>query len=121
MRAFGSNMITLEDCVGLCRLTEEEVLALAEHEHLPEIAATALAEYLLSQEHGSEKILEMIVDNIRQAQLTGDKEHVVTLLRVLHHFLKAHPEARPSVHPWSKRFLKLRHHSLPPSGKMTAT
>jgi hypothetical protein len=37
MRAFGSNMITLEDCVGLCRLTEEEVLALAEHEHLPEI------------------------------------------------------------------------------------
>ena len=121
MRAFGSNMITLEDCVGLCRLTEEEVLALAEHEHLPEIAATALAEYLLSQEHGSEKILEMIVDNIRQAQLMGDKEHVVTLLRVLHHFLKAHPEARPSVHPWSKRFLKLRYHSLPPSGKMTAT
>ncbi len=120
MRAFGSNMITLEDCVGLCRLTEEEVLALAEHEHLPEIAATALAEYLLSQEHGSEKILEMIVDNIRQAQLTGDKEHVVTLLRVLHHFLKAHPEARPSVHPWSKRFLKLRYHSLPPSGKMSA-
>ena len=36
-------MITLEDCVGLCGLTEEEVLAIAEHEHLPEIAATALA------------------------------------------------------------------------------
>jgi hypothetical protein len=48
-------MITLEDCVGLCGLTEEEVLAIAEHEHLPEIAATALAEYLLSQEQGSKK------------------------------------------------------------------
>ena len=36
-------MITLEDCLGLCGLTEEEVLAIAEHEHLPEIAATALA------------------------------------------------------------------------------
>ena len=46
-------MITREDCVGLCGLTEEEVLAIAEHEHLPEIAATALAEYLLSQEQGS--------------------------------------------------------------------
>ena len=34
-------MITLEDCIGLCGLTEEEVLAIAEHEHLPEIAATA--------------------------------------------------------------------------------
>jgi hypothetical protein len=98
-------MITLEDCIGLCGLTEEEVLAVAEHEHLPEIAATALAQYLLSQEHGSEKVLDMIVDDIRQAQLiTGDKEHVVTLLHVLHHFLKTHPEARPSHHPWSKRF-----------------
>jgi len=34
-------MIRLEDCIGLCGLTEEGVLAIAEHEHLPEIAATA--------------------------------------------------------------------------------
>ena len=53
-------MISLEDCVGLCGLTEEEVLAIAEHEHLPEIAATALAAYLLSQKHGSEKVLGMM-------------------------------------------------------------
>jgi hypothetical protein len=71
-------MITLEDCIGLCGLTEEEVLAIAEHEHLPEIAATALAEYVLSLEHGSEKVRDMIVDDIRQAQLNrADKEHVV--------------------------------------------
>ena len=50
-----ANMITLEDCIGLCGLTEEEVLAIAEHENLPELAATALAQYLLSQQHGSEK------------------------------------------------------------------
>ena len=82
-------MITLEDCIGLCGLTEEEVLAIAEHEHLPEIAATALAQYLSSLEHGSEKVRDMIVDDIRQAQLNGvDKEHVLTLLHVLHHFLK---------------------------------
>ena len=60
---FGTNMITLQDCVGLCGLTEEEVLAIAEHEHLPEIAATAFAAYLLSQKHGSEKVLDMIVDH----------------------------------------------------------
>jgi hypothetical protein len=98
-------MITLQDCVGLCGLTEEEVLAIAEHEHLPEIAATALAEYLLSQEHGSEKVRDMIVDDIRQAQFTsGNKEKVLMLLHVLHHFLKTHPEARPPNHPWSNRF-----------------
>ena len=33
-------MNTLEDCLGLCDLTEAEVLAIAEHEHLPEIAAS---------------------------------------------------------------------------------
>ena len=96
-------MITLEDCVGLCGLTEEEVLAIAEHEHLPEIAATALAQYLLSQQHGSEKVRDMIVDDIRQAQQRGDKQHVLTLLHVLHHFLKTHPEAEPAQHPWSAR------------------
>ena len=97
-------MITLEDCIALCGLTEEEVLAIAEHEHLPEIASTALAEYLLSQERGSEKVRDMIVDDIRQAQLRGDRKHVLTLLHVLHHFLRSHPEARPPDHPWSKRF-----------------
>jgi hypothetical protein len=100
-----ANMITLQDCVGLCGLTEEEVLAIAEHEHVPEIVATALAEYLLSQEHGSEKVRDMIVDDIRQAQLTsGNKEKVLMLLHVLHHFLKTYPEARPPNHPWSNRF-----------------
>ena len=65
----GNNyVITLEDCIGMCGLTEDEVLAIAEHEHLPEIAATALAHYLLSREHGSEEIRDMIVDDIREAQ-----------------------------------------------------
>jgi hypothetical protein len=97
-------MITLEDCIAFCGLTEEEVLAIAEHEHVPEVAATALAQYLLSQQHGTEHVREMIVDDIRQAQRRGNREHVLTLLHVLHHFLKTHPEAAPPCHPWSRRF-----------------
>ena len=27
----------------------------------------------------------------------------LTLLHVLHHFLKTHPEAEPSQHPWRER------------------
>jgi hypothetical protein len=88
-------MITLEDCIAFCGLTEEEVLAIAEHEHRPEIVACALAEYLLDQEHGPEKIRDMIVDDVRAAQARGDAKHVRTLLHVLHHFLKAHPQALP--------------------------
>ena len=97
-------MISLEDCVALCGLTEEQVLAIAEHEHLPEIAATALAQYLLKREHGMEKIRDMIVDDIRRAQQRQDKAHILTLLHVLHHFLKSHPEVCPSQHPWSKLY-----------------
>ena len=88
-------MICLEDCLALCGLSDEEVLAIAEHEHLPEIAAAALAQYLLNQEHGAEKIRDMIIDDVRTAQARGDRQHVQTLLHVLHHFLKGHPEARP--------------------------
>jgi hypothetical protein len=66
-------MITLEDCVTLCGLTEDEVLAIAEHEHLPEIAAAALAEYLTQQEHGTEKIRDMIVDDLHASQARRDR------------------------------------------------
>ncbi len=97
-------MISLHDCIGLCGLTEEEILAIAEHEHMPEIAAAAFSSYISHQPKGAEIILNMIVDDIRQAQVRGDSEHVRSLLHVLHHYLKSHPEAKPAVHPWSSRF-----------------
>ena len=97
-------MITLEDCLGFCDLTEEEVLAIAEHEHMPEIAAIAYGEYLLHKEHGTQAICRMIVDDIRAAQLRNDRAHVQTLLHVLHHFIRAHPEAAPKQHPWHTVF-----------------
>ena len=95
-------MITLEDCLGFCDLTEEEVLAIAEHERLPEIAAIALGQYLVEQEHGLEKVFVMIAEDIRAAQAKNDREHVQALLHVLHHFIRAHPEVAPKAHPWSR-------------------
>lgn len=97
-------MITLEDCVAFCGLTEEEVLAIAEHERLPEIAAAAVASYLVHQEHGLEKVRDMIVEDIRAGQERGDREHVRVLLHVLHHFLRTHSNIRPQQHPWSRCF-----------------
>jgi hypothetical protein len=85
-------MITLEDCIALCGLTEAEVLAIAEHEHVPEIAAAALAEYLLKQRRGADKIHRMIVEDIRAALRRGDRKHAGELFAALRHFLKEHPE-----------------------------
>lgn len=87
-------MITIDDCIAMCGLTEEEVLAIAEHEHVPEIAAAGLAEYLLDRDdHGAEKIRDMIVDDIRQAMARGDEAHARDLFQVLRHFVTTHPEA----------------------------
>ncbi len=94
-------MITLDDCIALCGLSKEEVLAIAEHEHIPEIAATGLAKYLLMSDDGPQKIENMIVDDIRAAQGMGDRAHTVNLLHVLHHFLRQYPQACPRSHPWS--------------------
>ncbi len=94
-------MISLEDCIGLCDLTEEEILAIAESQHVPDIIATSLGQSLVDAEGGTDKIFGMIVEDIRVAQAKGDRKHVQELLHVLHHFIRNHPESAPSVHPWT--------------------
>ena len=86
-------MITLEDCIALCGLTEQEVKAIAEHEEVPEMAAAAMARYLLNKPHGAEEIRDMMRDDIRAALSRGDKDHASELLMVLRHFMVTHPEA----------------------------
>jgi hypothetical protein len=90
-------MISLEDCIALCGLDENEILAIAEHEHIPEIAAAALAGYLVRQPHGGEKIRTMIIDDIRKALDERRINHAAELFMALRHFLQEHPEARTGL------------------------
>lgn len=85
-------MISLQDCIGLCGLTQEEVDAIADHEHVPEMVAAALASYLNRSPQGLEKVRDMIVDDIRIAREQSDPQRASHLLHTLHHFLRAHPE-----------------------------
>jgi hypothetical protein len=89
-------MISLEDCIALCGLTADEVAAIGEHEHIPDVAAAALANYLLKQVAGSERIRMMIVDDIKQALDNGRIDHAAELFMALRHFLSEHPDARPA-------------------------
>jgi hypothetical protein len=90
-------MVSLEDCIAFCGLNEDEVAAISEHEHIPEIAATALADYLLKQPHGGETIRTMIIDDIHGALDAGRVKHAQELFMALRHFLDQHPEARVGV------------------------
>ena len=87
-------MITMKDCIDMCGLTEKEVMAIAEHEHVPEMASAAMARYLLKKPGGAEQIRDMMRDDIHAALSRSDKDHASELLIVLRHFLATHPEAQ---------------------------
>ena len=48
-------MLTLQDCIELSELSEEEILAIAEHEHLPEMVAVEMGNYLTHTASGERK------------------------------------------------------------------
>jgi hypothetical protein len=84
-------MISFEDCIGLCGLDAQEVSAIAEHEHVPEIAAATLARYLMSHKGGAESIRQIFIDDIRSASQAGNHLHAAELVSGLRHFLSLHP------------------------------
>jgi len=84
-------MLTLEDCIALCDLSEEEVLAIAEHEHIPEIAAAEMASYLMHCPDGELCIKAMIRDDIARAIANGNRVRELTLKALLRNFVLQHP------------------------------
>jgi len=90
-------MLTYEDCLGLCELTEEEVEAIAEHEHIPSIVATEMGNYLIHEDNGVPKIRRIILEDIEMAEKRGDTQHVLVLKLTLKHFVDTHPSASNSA------------------------
>lgn len=72
------------------------MLAIAEHEHVPEIVAAGMANYLMHEACGPDTVRHMIVDDIRRANERGDHRHAHSLLVCLKKFLEEHPEAIPA-------------------------
>ncbi|MEQ8966217.1 MAG: hypothetical protein RID91_10355 [Azospirillaceae bacterium] len=91
-------MLTLEDCIALSTLTAEEIDAIAEHEHIPEIVAAELGAYLVTTASGERRIKRMIRDDIEHARAHGDFAHAARLKLVLKHFIAMHRPA-PAAAP----------------------
>jgi len=89
-------MLTLLDCIALSDLTAEEVDAIAEHEHVPEVIATELGCYLVHCPDGQQKIKAIIRDDIGAARSRGDIRRAAELKLVLRHFVK-HCRANPEL------------------------
>jgi hypothetical protein len=83
-------VLTFEDCLGLCELSEDEIRAIAEHEHLPQIVALELGNTLIRGPGGELLVSHMVIDDIRAAEQRGDLVHAARLKKTLRHFIEAH-------------------------------
>ena len=86
-------MLTVQDCLEMCELTEEEVRAIAQHEHIPEVVAAELGNYLVHTNQGEQRIEHMIVDDIDEAREAGNVQRAAELKLVLKHFAETHAPA----------------------------
>jgi hypothetical protein len=84
-------MLSLEDCLALCDLSEEEVLAIAQHEHIPEMAAAQLGNYLVHTPEGEMRIKSIIRDDIANARSHGKGPQELALKLLLRNFVRQHP------------------------------
>lgn len=87
-------MITFEDCLAFCELTEEEIDAIAEHEHLPETVALELGSCLIHGPDGEVRVRRIILDDIGAAQRRGDLVHAARLKQTLRRFIEQHPACK---------------------------
>lgn len=87
-------MLSIEDCIAMSELTADEVAAIAEHEHIPEIVAAEMGSYMMLSADGSACLQRFILDDIAVAQAHGHVEHAAKLKLVLKHFADAHGGAR---------------------------
>lgn len=85
-------MLTLEDCLGICELSEDEIRAIALHEHIPEIVAAEMGQYLVHAPDGTRRIKRIILDDIEEQDRRGHTEQADNLRLVLAHFIASHPD-----------------------------
>ena len=90
-------MISAIDICGFCGLDPEQIDAIAEHEHIPALAAAELENYLLQAPGGGVRISEMIRDDIEAAASRRDVNYAAKLKMALKYFLLVHPD--PSLEP----------------------
>ncbi|MFV8836088.1 hypothetical protein [Aquisalimonas sp.] len=85
-------MLTIEDCIAMSDLTEDEVEAIAEHEHLPMMAALEMGWFLVQTPEGEERVRAMIADGIAAAEARDDHARAARLKLTLRRYMETHSQ-----------------------------
>ena len=81
-------MISVNECIALCGLDRNEIAVIAGHEHIPEVAASALSNYLLHHEGGEAEIRQMMSEDLHAAIEGGRLQQASELFMALREFLE---------------------------------
>jgi hypothetical protein len=84
-------MLSLRDIFDFCALTEGEVRAIAEHEHISEISAALLGQSLIQSRKGTDEIERFIREDMEHAQGNGLTLKTKGLQQVLARFVETRP------------------------------
>ena len=83
-------MLTLQDCIDLAGIDRDMIDAIVEHEHVPEIVAVELADYLVHCDDAIPRVRRIILDDIEVARRHGDLAKVQRLETAMRHFVEAY-------------------------------
>lgn len=80
-------MISISECIAVCGLDRNEIAAIAGHEYVPEVAASALANYLLHHDGDEAEIRKMMAGDVHAAIAAGRLQQASELFMALREFL----------------------------------
>ena len=89
-------MLTLKDCIDLSDLSDVEVAAIAEHEHVPEIIAAEIGCKLVNTSAGRVVLKRYIRDNLVHAKAQRMDKKAEELALLLRRFDGAHRTHAPT-------------------------
>jgi hypothetical protein len=88
-------MLTLEDCIALSELRPDEIEAIAEIQHLPQMIAAELGCYLMQLPDGERRVEMLLRQDIAEARRQGDIARAAKLRLCLQRFMMEHPSGNP--------------------------
>lgn len=92
-------MMSLNDCAALCLLDQEDVAALSQFDHVPEVADATLFLYLASPacDGTPAAVAKAMIGDIRTALAEGLVREATEVVMALRQFLERNPQAAPNV------------------------
>jgi hypothetical protein len=85
-------MISIRDCIDYSDLTEDEIAAIAEHEHVPFASAAQMACCLAQSPDGTQVLRCLLENAVCDAEVCGQKGALRLARKALRQFCANHPE-----------------------------